>query len=1066
MAWAVAAYTRAMRRMPTDKHESTWPGLTLQAFWRGGMLASRMAALVLAAVCVRKWIFLLLGIHWSCMTIWVILQNTNFCPTVWEERVYNCIIGVIYCFDFFNLREGRSRYRVLAFYLITVAQNTIFLTIYVVYFKDTVKSDVMTTSTITIAGGTLIGLVSLLLYYSKFHSVGHGRVCKNVKMDPEMASNSTIERTGTLRSLKHRWHGSAVSIPRTIDLSEVTIMSDDITADKKSLLTNIVQSSEFVEEEGIINGTCEVSDEGETTVCALVESNKSVDYQVETVQNSTNTVTAQNMEYDVLCAKKSCEANACQTKFDSSAAEVIVEDEYIECDIVETLRRQKRRGICSPVELGLDTDESKSEDPKSTLRSQKRRGICSSAQLGLELVTNEDNYVEKNFTFERRRPIVATGSEAELKLEDLDSYNNALEAAISVMNIDEIPDNIKDRERLNTPVSETSDKTLEKVKILEEPAQKEEETMSHVTSVHDYENVCPLGIARPPWCIRSWKGYTDIETYIHDDSVVRDRRRDTLTSSATGTTFSSEFSDATCASPLARRASKRSRQDDYMDTLVYDLVDWEPSLMSNEEASMPALSDIDEQETSLFMAKPIVIDEKGGMFALDTIMEEREDSSTNLDIGINLKRATNCTASTLVATIDEIRKCTAENSPRHVYHRTELQWEDLEPKIFLRKAQLAKALSSSGDFHEVETRDGNILRSLDDCMSFSAGGNDEIEIIRELAKRNSTGSSGKTPLINAILSDSPILGPKAKMQKYSSIADSLHLSSLEEHNVYVEMKPLVPEKSEDTREFSLSTSLISAQDATVVQKDESTISEMTCQGTGRLSKLPKASSVNVQMPSDHQESNLSTSTEKSSTVQDKEKNVLSANVLTLCPSDLTSSLMLSKKGSSQVALINSPYSITGHVPCEKRRRTVNRPRRKFSLLRERFEPKSERLVYTVTPRNGTSFQADQSKSNKLDDQVSIIFKKSPVDRLAVFYDKENLTPAVTSRISHWNSFIHGQNCAEPEKHDMNVSLSNEESSLKERRSIFLKQVLSPPKFQSWGKKRTFSPNAKVVPKAL
>ena len=97
--------------------------------------------------------------------------------------------------------------------------------------------------------------------------------------------------------------------------------------------------------------------------------------------------------------------------------------------------------------------------------------------------------------------------------------------------------------------------------------------MSQVTSIHDYENLCPLGVARPPWCIRSWKGYTDIETYIHDDSVVRDRRRDTLTSTATGTTVSSDFSDATYAS--LRKLVKRSRQDDYLDTLIYDLVDWE-----------------------------------------------------------------------------------------------------------------------------------------------------------------------------------------------------------------------------------------------------------------------------------------------------------------------------------------------------------------------------------------------------------------------------------------------------------------------------------------------------------
>ena len=109
----------------------------------------------------------------------------------------------------------------------------------------------------------------------------------------------------------------------------------------------------------------------------------------------------------------------------------------------------------------------------------------------------------------------------------------------------------------------------------ENSQKQEEETMSHVTSIHDYENLCPLGVARPPWCIRSWKGYTDIETYIHDDSVVRDRRRDTLTSTATGTTISSDFSESTYTNLPFKKLIKRSRQDDYLDTLIYDLVDWE-----------------------------------------------------------------------------------------------------------------------------------------------------------------------------------------------------------------------------------------------------------------------------------------------------------------------------------------------------------------------------------------------------------------------------------------------------------------------------------------------------------
>ena len=57
------------------------------------------------------------------MTSWVVWQDTDFCATWWEERVYNGIVGVVYCFTFFNLKEGRSRYRAGLFYAVVVVEN-------------------------------------------------------------------------------------------------------------------------------------------------------------------------------------------------------------------------------------------------------------------------------------------------------------------------------------------------------------------------------------------------------------------------------------------------------------------------------------------------------------------------------------------------------------------------------------------------------------------------------------------------------------------------------------------------------------------------------------------------------------------------------------------------------------------------------------------------------------------------------------------------------------------------------------------------------------------------------
>jgi len=57
------------------------------------------------------------------MTLWVVWQNTDFCSSLWEERLYNAVVGVIYCFCFFNLKEGQSRYRAALFYAVIIAEN-------------------------------------------------------------------------------------------------------------------------------------------------------------------------------------------------------------------------------------------------------------------------------------------------------------------------------------------------------------------------------------------------------------------------------------------------------------------------------------------------------------------------------------------------------------------------------------------------------------------------------------------------------------------------------------------------------------------------------------------------------------------------------------------------------------------------------------------------------------------------------------------------------------------------------------------------------------------------------
>lgn len=90
------------------------------------------------------------------MTVWVVLQKTDLCSTPWEECAYNGVVGVVYCFCFFNLREGRARGRMLAFYVVTVTQNLACLYLFLALAQHT-HPVLATVSAGTVVGGTMIG---------------------------------------------------------------------------------------------------------------------------------------------------------------------------------------------------------------------------------------------------------------------------------------------------------------------------------------------------------------------------------------------------------------------------------------------------------------------------------------------------------------------------------------------------------------------------------------------------------------------------------------------------------------------------------------------------------------------------------------------------------------------------------------------------------------------------------------------------------------------------------------------------------------------------------------------
>jgi hypothetical protein len=207
--------------------------------------------------------------------------------------------------------------------------------------------------------------------------------------------------------------------------------------------------------------------------------------------------------------------------------------------------------------------------------------------------------------------------------------------------------------------------------------------------------------------------------------------------------------------------------------------------------------------------------------------------------------------------------------------------------------------------------------------------------------------------------------------------------------------------------------------------------------------------------------------------------------LELSPSSNDSS---SPKPSPEVILDASPYLESVHnmgsaCPTNnlmlkigdslpRKKRAASRPRRKFSLLREKFE--SKQTVANIEVNSKKLLEPPQSCADcpaiTPDTSGLNILCESEKEPI-VWFNKESMTSVVPSRIRQWNNYLNAQNSCnsrfspDPCKviHSPN-SCDNDldkltKPSLRERRSVFLRQVLSP----SWGKKNSLSPSTKVVP---
>lgn len=173
LAWMIASYQKVLRDSREDKMPMSYKGAVVQILWHLFTIAARAIAFALFASVFQLYFGIFIVTHWCIMTFWIIQGETDFCMSKWEEIIYNMVVGIIYIFCWFNVKEGRSRYRMCIYYIITLSENAALTILWFHYYNRKTMSDFNALILVCVVSSSFaLGIFFMFIYYCLLHPNG------------------------------------------------------------------------------------------------------------------------------------------------------------------------------------------------------------------------------------------------------------------------------------------------------------------------------------------------------------------------------------------------------------------------------------------------------------------------------------------------------------------------------------------------------------------------------------------------------------------------------------------------------------------------------------------------------------------------------------------------------------------------------------------------------------------------------------------------------------------------------------------------------------------------------
>ncbi|PIO14686.1 hypothetical protein AB205_0127760 [Aquarana catesbeiana] len=172
LAWVLASYHKLLRDSRDDKKSMSYRGALIHLFWRLFTISSRVISFALFASIFQLYFGIFVVVHWCIMAFWIIHGGTDFCMSKWEEVLFNMVVGIVYIFCWFNVKEGRTRYRMFAYYTVILTENAALTFLWYFYRDPNTTDSYAVPALCCVFLSFAAGIAFMLLYYGVLHPMG------------------------------------------------------------------------------------------------------------------------------------------------------------------------------------------------------------------------------------------------------------------------------------------------------------------------------------------------------------------------------------------------------------------------------------------------------------------------------------------------------------------------------------------------------------------------------------------------------------------------------------------------------------------------------------------------------------------------------------------------------------------------------------------------------------------------------------------------------------------------------------------------------------------------------